>query len=82
MINDTEISQIKKTLRNSIDNDYIAGANLMIIKDGKEIFYHEDGWADKEAGIPIKRDSIFRLYSMTKPVTAAGVMIQIGRAHV
>ncbi|WP_068505154.1 serine hydrolase domain-containing protein [Paenibacillus kribbensis] len=82
MIDKTEISQIKKALRNSIDSDYIAGGNLMIIKDGTEIFYHEDGWADKEARIPIKRDSLFRLYSMTKPVTAAGVMILLERGDI
>lgn len=82
MINKAEISQIKKILRNSIDNDYIAGGNLMVIKEGKEIFYHEDGWADKEDGIPIKRDSIFRMYSMTKPITAAGIMILLERGDI
>ena len=82
MINKSEINQIKKLLRNSIDNDYIAGGNLMVIKEGKEILYHEDGWADKEAGLPIKRDSIFRMYSMTKPVTAAAIMILLERGDI
>ena len=54
----------------------------MIFKEGKEIFYHEDGLADREAGLQIKRDSIFRLYSMSKPVTAAAVMILLERGEI
>ncbi|OPJ54951.1 serine hydrolase domain-containing protein [Clostridium oryzae] len=82
MLGETEINQIKKVLRDNIDNSELAGANLMIIKEGKEIFYHEDGLADREAGLPIKRDSIFRLYSMTKPITAAAVMILLERGEI
>jgi CubicO group peptidase (beta-lactamase class C family) len=77
-----EINQIKKILKNHIDNNFIAGANLMIIKDGEEILYHEDGLADRKSGAPIKRDSIFRLYSMTKPITATAVMILLERGEI
>jgi CubicO group peptidase (beta-lactamase class C family) len=82
MLGKIEINQIKKVLREYIDNNFIAGGNLMVIKDGKEIFYHEDGLADREEGIPIKRDSIFRLYSMSKPITAAAVMILLERGEI
>lgn len=73
---------LKKTLRASIDNQEIAGANFMVIKDGNEVFYHEDGLADRESGRPIARDSIFRLYSMTKPVTATAVMMLLERGNI
>ncbi len=82
MLGNTELDQLKRTLRASIDHNEIAGANLMIVKDGQEIFYHEDGLADREAGLPIQRDSIFRMYSMTKPVTAAAVMILMERGQI
>jgi CubicO group peptidase (beta-lactamase class C family) len=82
MLTKTGIYQVKKVLRDSIDNNFIAGGNLMVIQEGKEIFYHEDGLADREAGLPIKRDSIFRLYSMSKPVTAAGVMMLLERGEI
>ncbi|WP_138750819.1 serine hydrolase domain-containing protein [Paenibacillus sinopodophylli] len=75
-------NQLKKTLKASIDNKEIAGANFMVIKDGHELFYHEDGMADLESGRPITRDSIFRLYSMTKPVTAASVMMLLERGDI
>jgi CubicO group peptidase (beta-lactamase class C family) len=82
MLKQIEINQIKKVLRDGIGSNYIAGGNLMIIKGGEEIFYHEDGFADREARTLIKRDSIFRLYSMTKPVTAAAVMILLERGEI
>lgn len=79
MLDQAAVRQLKETLRKGIDNNEIAGGNLLLIKDGSEIFYHEDGLADREAGRPIARDSIFRLYSFTKPITAAAVMILLER---
>lgn len=73
---------VKKTLKASVDNKEIAGANLLVMKDGKEIFYHEDGFADMERKSPITRGSIFRLYSMTKPVTATAIMMLLERGEI
>jgi len=82
MLGKIEINQIKKILKDNIDNNFLAGGNLMIIKNGKEIFYHEDGLSDREAGLGIKRDSIFRLYSMSKPLTATALMILLERGEI
>ncbi len=71
--------QLRQVLKAAIENKELAGANLMIIKDGQEVFYHEDGFADIEENLPIRRNTIFRMYSMTKPVTAAAVMILLER---
>jgi CubicO group peptidase (beta-lactamase class C family) len=82
MLGEVEINQIKKALRTSINNNELAGGNLLVLNNGKEVFYHEDGMADKEQEIAIKRDSIFRLYSMSKPVTATAVMILLERGEI
>ncbi|WMT43264.1 serine hydrolase domain-containing protein [Paenibacillus sp. D2_2] len=82
MLDTQVINQLKKTLRVCIDNQEISGANFMVIKDGNEVFYHEDGLADIEAGRPITRDSIFRLYSMTKPLTAVSIMMLLERGEI
>ena len=68
MLEPNAIYQLKHTLKASIDNKEISGASFMVIKDGNEVFYHEDGLADVESGRPIRRDSIFRLYSDRKSV--------------
>lgn len=82
MLDKIEINQIEKALKAGIENHELAGANLLVIKDNKEIFYHEDGLADIESEIPIRRNSIFRLYSMSKPVTATAVMILLERGEI
>ncbi|MGB8450784.1 MAG: serine hydrolase domain-containing protein [Anaerocolumna sp.] len=82
MLGNAEMNQVKKVLRESINKNELAGGNLLVMKGGKEVFYHEDGFADMDAGLPIKRDSIFRLYSMSKPVTATAVMILLERGEI
>jgi CubicO group peptidase (beta-lactamase class C family) len=82
MLGEMDIKQIKNAIRSSIEKSELVGANLMVIKDNKEIFYYEDGFADNESGIPIKRNTIFRLYSMSKPVTAVAVMMLLERGEI
>lgn len=82
MLNNAEILNIKKAIRRAIEKNEIPGANLLIFKNGKEIFYHEDGLASREKQLPIRRDTIFRLFSMTKPVTAAAAMILAQRGEI
>lgn len=69
---DTAISST--LIGNSKDPDCNVGAAICILKDGKEVYRNEYGEADKEKHIPMEKNSIFRCYSMTKPVTAVAVM--------
>ncbi|MFC5529231.1 serine hydrolase domain-containing protein [Cohnella yongneupensis] len=82
MLDQIAIRQLQETLRAGIDNHEVAGGNLLVIKDGSEIFYHEDGLADREAGNPVTRNSIFRLYSFTKPITATAAMLLVERGKI
>lgn len=69
-------------VENGIAQGHIIGANVLMIKDDKEVYFKSHGYADKENGVPMKRDAIFRLYSMTKPVTAAATMILAERGKI
>ncbi len=53
----------------------VKGASALVLYRGREIYFNAFGDADAERGIPMSRDTIIRLYSMTKPVTAAAVML-------
>lgn len=81
MLSNVAIMNIKDAVKASIEKNEIPGANLLIYKNGEEVLYHEDGLASREEQKPIKRDTIFRLYSMTKPITAAAVMILVERGR-
>lgn len=66
---------IASTLVTQSDNpDNNVGAAVSVIHKGKEVFRNEYGMADREKNIPMEKDSIFRCYSMTKPVTSVAVM--------
>lgn len=67
--------RVDKLINDEIAAGQIAGANLMVIKDGEEKFFASYGQMDMENGKEMKRDTIFRMFSMSKPVTAAAVMI-------
>lgn len=70
----------KEIMRREIeDRRFAAGANLLVLKDGKEVIYEEYGYRDLENKVPFSRDTIMRLYSMSKPITAAAVMILVDR---
>lgn len=67
--------KIREAMKHSIESGSCAGANVLIIKDGKEQVYCEYGYRDLENQIAMSRDTIFRLYSQTKPITAAAVIL-------
>ncbi|MES2709665.1 MAG: serine hydrolase domain-containing protein [Verrucomicrobiota bacterium] len=52
----------------------IPGGVLAVIRDGRLVFAKGYGWADREKKLPVKPDSLFRLASISKPVTAVAVM--------
>ncbi len=71
--------RITDILAAAVENRECAGANALIRRHGEEILYTQAGMADIAEGRLIQRDSIFRLYSQSKPVTAAAVMILVER---
>lgn len=75
----TKISELLKT---AVENGDTAGANVLVLKDGNEIAYCESGFQDVANSVPITRDTIFRLYSQTKPVTAAAVMLLVSQGKI
>lgn len=78
----TELKEkLTQMLEASVAKGEVAGANLLILKDGKEIAYAQAGYADKEAGRTYDRNTIFRMYSMTKPITGAAAMILLERGQ-
>jgi CubicO group peptidase (beta-lactamase class C family) len=59
--------------RDQIDTGRIAGAVLLIARDGKVAVHEAFGWRDVHAKSPMDRTTVFRMSSNTKPVTAAAV---------
>src|SRR5690349_9366230 len=67
-------TRIDATLKGFIDSNKIAGVSALIFEKGKEVYYNAFGYADREAKRPMDRNTIVRIYSMTKPVTGVALM--------
>jgi len=52
----------------------IVGCVIIINRDGQEIYARAAGLADREANVPMRRDAIFRLASVTKPIVATAIL--------
>jgi CubicO group peptidase (beta-lactamase class C family) len=53
----------------------LVGAELLIVKDGRAVFHEAYGWSDREERRPVERNSIWSIKSMSKPFTAAAVLM-------
>jgi CubicO group peptidase (beta-lactamase class C family) len=66
--------RIDSTLKSFVDSGKIAGVSALIFEKDKEVYFNAFGYADREAKIPIDRNTVVRIYSMTKPVTGVALM--------
>lgn len=82
LMNQQRLSRLSELLLEMTDTGYVSGVNCLVIQDGKEQCYYEAGMRDLTARLPITRDTIFRLYSMTKPITAAAVMFLLEEGRI
>ncbi|MBV9678391.1 MAG: beta-lactamase family protein [Acidobacteriaceae bacterium] len=74
-MNGTILSQIPQRIKHFIDEGTIAGAVTLVAHSHDAVEFDALGMADIEAGRPMKKDTIFQIMSMTKPVTAIGIMM-------
>lgn len=81
-MNRKKLSRIQELLWTMTESGFVSGANCMVWQGGEEQCYYEAGMRDLAAGLPMTRDTIFRLYSMSKPVTAAAAMILLEEGQI
>ncbi len=69
-----QVAAIESEVSESVTLGKTVGAVILISRNGKLASYRAFGWQDREARIPMRKDSIFRVLSMTKSVTCAALM--------
>ena len=69
------LARIDPVMQSFVDDRGFAGVSVLIARHGKTVFEGQYGYQDKEAGKPMTPDTIFRAYSMTKPIVSAALMI-------
>ncbi len=78
-MNLVKLENITEMLKKQVENGEVKGCSAYVLKGGRPIYRANVGMADEARGIKWENDTIVRLYSMTKPVTAAAVMLLIDR---
>src|SRR6202162_1403763 len=65
----------KEVLKADVEAKRLPGAVLLMARNGKIAFYDVAGYQDRATQTPMKKDSIFRIASMSKPITTVAAMI-------
>ena len=62
-------------MQDFVDRHEAGGIVTLIARDGKIVDVHASGFQDVESHTPMRTDTLFRIASMTKPITSVAVMM-------
>jgi len=69
------LNNINSKLQSYVDAQLAPGFTTLIARQGQVIHYETCGYRDVDNQLPIQKDTIFRIYSMTKPITSVALMM-------
>ena len=71
------LARIKEAFAQEIDKGNLPGVVVLVARKGKLVYSETIGFQNKEAGKPLSKDAIFRIYSMTKPLVSVAAMMLV-----
>ncbi len=74
-IDRAQLDKIPARMKQFVDDGVVAGVVTLVAHHGKIVEFDSEGMADREAGKPMRKDTVFQIMSMTKPVTAVAIMM-------
>ncbi|MDA3037955.1 MAG: serine hydrolase [Actinomycetota bacterium] len=69
------LDRIRPVMESYVNEQGVAGISTMVSRRGRIVQAEQYGFRDKEAGAPMTADTIFRIYSMTKPIVSTALMM-------
>ncbi|MCX7361556.1 MAG: serine hydrolase [Alphaproteobacteria bacterium] len=83
-LSSVQLKRLEAVTKAQIDSGLLPGAVMLVARRGKVAWLSVQGKRDPAAGDPMKADSIFRLYSMTKPIVSIALMqmVEEGRLQI
>jgi CubicO group peptidase (beta-lactamase class C family) len=75
------LARLERTVAADVERGRIPGVVMMAQRDG-QLFSRTIGRQDPQAGVPMREDSIFRAYSMTKPIVSVGLMMLVEEGRI
>ena len=80
-LSSARLSYLSDHFNRYVDDGKLPGYLVLIARRGKVAYLHRYGLRDVEAGLPVEENTIFRIYSMTKPITSIGIMMLYERGR-
>ena len=74
-MSEERLARIAGHIDHYVEEGRFPGAACLVSRGGEEAFFHATGLRDVEREVPVSRDTVFRLYSMTKPITSVALMM-------
>ena len=68
------LARLDHLLQQYVDQNKIAGAVALVLRDGKPVYERAVGWSDKEAGTKMTVNTVFRIASQTKAITSTAIL--------
>jgi CubicO group peptidase (beta-lactamase class C family) len=76
-LSNESVAELTEIVRGYFEDEQIVGAELVVIKNRRIVLHEVVGWKDRENEVPMERNSLFNIRSMTKPLTGAAIQILI-----
>src|SRR5258706_7498108 len=74
-ISTERLSRLESAMKHLVDDKQVAGLVTLVERHGKVVEFNAVGQLDARKSDPVQKDSIFRIYSMSKPVTGVAMMM-------
>lgn len=80
-LNSARLAAIPDYFSSYVSRGKLAGLSTLVSRRGEIAHFETVGLRDRERNLPMERDSIFRIYSMTKPITSLALMMLYEEGH-
>ncbi len=67
-------SRIDSLLQDFVNTGQVAGISALVFEKGQEAYFGAYGWSDRDNQVPMVRNTLVQIYSMTKPLTGTALM--------
>jgi CubicO group peptidase (beta-lactamase class C family) len=74
-LSSVRLARVGAVMRGEIERGHVPGAVALVARRGRLGFFESFGQRDAAGGAPMTKDAIFRIYSMTKPITSVAAMM-------
>ncbi|GAP05260.1 beta-lactamase class C and other penicillin binding proteins [Anaerolinea thermolimosa] len=75
------LQRVKEAMQRYVDRNLMAGIITLVARHGQVVHLEKVGWMDRENNKEMSLDAIFRIYSMSKPITSTAVMMLFEEGH-